>query len=195
MTNNINMIDMKTQIRKSTTTLLLAMIFTAGLMAQPGQGRGIYQNENCRMTQVIPDLSDDQIASLKELRNDQLQSTQTYKNKMGEIQARQRTLMSETPIDQKASGKLIDEKTSLMNEHMKQSISHQADISNVLTEDQQVVMNQMKNRNQQFAQRGGRGNGNFQKGRANARQGRQGFQGRQGGQNRNFKQNAGRGWR
>jgi Spy/CpxP family protein refolding chaperone len=179
------MIDMKTIIRKSTTTLLIAMIFTAGLMAQQGQGRGLNQNADCKMAQIIPDLTDDQLASLKDLRTDQLKSSQTYRNQMGEIRARQRTLMSETPTDQKAIGKLIDEKTTLMNAHLKDGVAHQAAISNVLTEDQQIAWNQAKHRRQQFARRGGNGKGNFHQGRRGAGQGRAGERpGRQGRGNR-----------
>ena len=185
---------MKTLLRKSTTTLLIAMIFTAGLMAQQKPGKGFNQNAECRLTQVIPDLTDDQIATLNDLRTEQLNSTQDYRNQMGEIKAKQRTIMSQTPVDQKAAEKLIDEKTALSNKHMKQSLTHQAAISNVLTEEQQLVMKQMKNRNQQYAQRGGRGNGKFSQGRAQAGQGRGYGQGRTGGQHRNFRQNTGQRW-
>lgn len=186
------MIDMKTIFRKSATTLLIAMIFTVGLIAQQGQGRGLNQNADCKIAQIIPDLTEDQIASLKELRTDQLKSSQTYRNQMGEIRARQRTLMSETPLDQKAVGKLIDEKTALMNVHLKESVAHKASIGNVLTEEQQIAWSQSNNRKQQFARRGGRGNDNFHQGRRGQGQGQ--GQGRSGGQGRGFKQHAGQGW-
>jgi Spy/CpxP family protein refolding chaperone len=194
------MIDMKTIFRKSTTTLLIAIIFTAGLMAQQGQGQGLNQNAECKLSKVIPDLTEDQIASLKELRADQLKSSQTYRNQMGEIRARQRTLMSETPLDQKAAEKLIDEKTALSNKHLKESLAHKVALSKVLTEEQQLAMKQMKNRRAQFAKRAGRGNGNFGKGRAHAGQGkgfgqgRRGGQARLGGQHKNFKQHTGQRW-
>lgn len=163
---------MKTIIRKSTTTLLLAMIFTAGLLAQQGPGKGLNQNADCRLEKVIPDLTDDQIASLKDLRTDQMKSSQTYRNQLGEIRARQRTLMDESPIDQKSIENLIDEKTALSNKHQKENLSHQIAVSKVLSEEQQLAWNMAKNRRQQFAHRGGRGNGNFGQGKPGARQGR-----------------------
>jgi len=189
--------EMKTLIRKSTATLLLAMIFTAGMMAQAGPGKGLNQNAECRLSQVIPDLTDDQIASLKDLRTDQLKSTQDYKNQMGEIKARQRTIWSQTPIDQKAAGKLIDEKSELSNKHQKQSLAHRAAISEILTVEQQQAMKQMNTRKQNFTQNNGRRNGNFHQGRRGQGQGqgRQFTQSRRGGQGqgqgRNNSQNAG----
>lgn len=184
---------MKTLFRKSTATLLLAMIFTAGMMAQAGPGKGLNQNAECRLSQVIPDLTDDQIASLEDLRTDQMKSTQDYKNQMGEIKARQRTIWSQTPIDQKAAGKLIDEKTELSNKHQKQSLAHRAAISEVLTVEQQQAMKQMNTRRQNFSQNNGRRQGNFHQGRRGQGQGRQFTQSRRGGQGqgRNNSQNAG----
>lgn len=155
---------MKKIIRKSTTTLLLAMIFTASLLAQQGPRKGLNQSADCKLEQSIPDLTEDQLASLKELRTDRLKSSQTYRNQIGEIRARQRTLLSETPIDQKAVEKLIDEKTALSNKHLKENVSHQVAVSEVLNEEQQLVWNQMKNRRQKFAHRGGQGRGNSRSG-------------------------------
>ena len=86
---------------------------------------------------------------------------------MGEIRARQRTLMSENPINQKALEDLIDKKSALMKSHQKDVLAHQVAVRNVLTEDQVLVLNQLRQRrgtmNKGYGQaqygRGGRGRG------------------------------------
>ncbi len=166
------------------------MIFTAGLMAQAGPGRGLnqYYGQDCRLENVIPDLTETQISELNALRLDQLDASQNYRNQIGEIRARQRTLMSENPLDQKAIDNLIDDKTTLMNKHLKTSAAHQLAVSEVLTDEQLVIYNQVKNQRQQFGRRGGRGNNDFQQGRPGMRN----SQGRRDANRGNF--NRGRRW-
>lgn len=185
---------MKTQIRKATNALMLGMIFSLGLMAQPGQGRYYNQDGQCRLTQVIPDLTDEQVASLMDLRAEQIESAKEYRNQMGEIRAKQRTLWSQTPVDQKAAEKLIDEKSALSSKHQKQSLAHRAAISEILTDEQQAAMKQMKYRNQNFYRKGGNMNGNWKQGRRGQCQGRNFAQGRRGGnQGKAYYGNGGRG--
>ena len=65
---------------------------------------------------------------------------------MGELQARQRTLMSQEEVDVKSVNKLIDEKTSLMNEVQKKKVNHQLAFREVLTDEQQMMLDQKKMR-------------------------------------------------
>lgn len=144
---------MKTIVKRTTATILFAVVMTIGMMAQPQN----FSNKRCMN---IPDLTEEQKTELQALRLEQVKNSQKHRNQMGEISAKQRTLMSESTIDEKAIGKLIDEKTALTNKHMKNAIAHKVAVNEVLTEEQQVYMNQMQNRRQQFAGRGaGRGAG------------------------------------
>ena len=181
---------MKTTIKRTSATLLFAAIMTLGLMAQPqyygsgqrlGPGWNAGERQNFNSCMNIPDLTEDQITQLQALRLEQVKTSQNYRNQMGEIRARQRTLMTEYPIDQKAVGNLVDEKTTLMNIHLKDVVAHKAIVSEILTEEQQIYMNQMQNRRQQFAPRGGNRGNNFRQGGPAMRRG----QGRAAGYNRN----------
>lgn len=163
--------------------MLFAVVMTMGMMAQP-------QNFGNKRCMNIPDITEDQKTELQALRLDQQKASLDYRNQMGEIRARQRTLMSETTIDEKAMGKLIDEKTALMNQHLKDGVAHKAAVKEILTEEQQVYLNKMQNQRQQFAGRGaGRGAG---KG-FHASQGRGAGNGYHAGQGKGMRGGAGRG--
>lgn len=168
---------MKAIPKRTSVTLLLAAAMTMGLMAQPRTNtpgnRPGWNADNAPYRQClnIPDLTDEQKAELKTLRMERLQESQTYRNKMGEIRARQRTLMSTVPYDQKAMDKLTDEKTTLMNKHLKAGNAHKAAISEILTEEQQVYLNQMQHRRQQFARKGAGRTKNFTQGKRGGRGG------------------------
>jgi len=167
---------MKTIIRKTSVTMLMIALVSMVAVAQNqrpramngnGAGGNVNKGDQCRLEMVIPDLTDEQAAELKELRLEQLEASQMHKNLNGEIMAKQRTLMSANPLDQKALDNLIDEKTSLMNKHLKANVAHQAAVKAVLTDEQQVYMNQMMHKRGQLAQGNGmgRGQGNFHQGR------------------------------
>ena len=152
-----------------------------GLMAQA-------QNNGPRQGMKLLDLTEEQTAQLKELRLEQMKSSQKFKNQMGEIKARQRTLSDESPINQKALEKLVDEKTTLMNAHLKEGIAHKVAASEVLTEEQQIMMKQMHKRRQHIG-RQGKGNGQHA-GQGKGMHSGQG-KGMRGGQGRGARMNAG----
>ena len=152
---------MKTHTKNIAFIALLAVMIPLSSMAQPGprfQGkdnRGPGYNE-CRLEQIIPDLTPEQSEQLKTLRLEQLASSQDFRNQMGEIRAKQRTLMSENPMDQKALENLIEKKSDLMKIHQKEVLAHQVAVRDVLTDDQLLVMNQFKQRQCISGQRMGR---------------------------------------
>ncbi len=207
---------MKTIIKRTSVTMLMIALVSMGALAQNqrpramnGNGSGFYGNnaDQCRLEMTIPNLTDEQAAELKDLRLEQLETTQTYRNLTGEIRAKQQTLRSTYPIDQKALNNLIDNKTALMNKHLKANINHQAAVKEVLTEEQQVYMNQMMQRRGQFAQGNGMGRyqGNFNQGRGGMNNGMGRYQGNfnqgRGGMNKgmgryqgNFNQGRGQRW-
>ena len=134
------------------------------LIAQPRQGRGLgpcqgLNQEDVRqrgIEMILPDLTDDQKTALDALRNEHFSEMKTFRNKMGEIRAQQKTVMSEYPIDEKAADKLIDQKTKLMNEQMKAQVAHRAAVNNVLTADQLLKLEQHAAK-RQFSGKGNQG--------------------------------------
>ena len=157
--------NMTTIGKRTTVTLLLAAVMSVGLMAQRGNNTPMnkpgWNANNAPMKQClnIPDLTEEQKTELEALRLDRIKESTAYRNQMGELRAKQRTIMSTVPFDQKAMDKLTDDKTALMNKQMKARNAHKAAVSEILTEEQQVYLNQMQNRRQQFARkRPGRGN-------------------------------------
>lgn len=144
------------------TTMLLAVL-TVTVSAQPGPGRGYGPCAGANQggfrqaagADFLTDLTEDQKAKLSELRTEHYRQMQQFRNQMGEISAKQRTIMSDYDIDQKAAAKLIDQKTDLMNEQMKTRIAHRAEVNQVLTEEQVLQLEQRRN-HRQFAQGGNR---------------------------------------
>lgn len=134
--------------------MFLSTMMVAGSIAQPGQGRGYGpgqgrglaqgqgQGIHAFQCQNIPDLTEEQQAELKTLRDKHFKEMKDFRNQMGEIRAKQTTVMSQNPIDEKAAAKLIDQKTELMNKQMKAQVSHRAAVKKVLTEEQVLAFEQ-----------------------------------------------------
>ncbi|MDA3822671.1 MAG: Spy/CpxP family protein refolding chaperone [Bacteroidales bacterium] len=145
---------MKSIIRRTVFVLFVSTTIMATSFAQPGQGHGNgygygdgngqrNNNGNLRNQGIenkSPDLTEDQISQLKALRLEHLKEMKDFRNEMGEINAKQRTAMSANPIDQKATAKLIDKKTDLLNKQMKAQVAHRADVMEVLTEEQILLL-------------------------------------------------------
>ena len=143
-------------LRKGIVSTMLFALLTVTVSAQPGQGRGMgpcggTNQGNFRqagLENILTDLTEDQKSALAELRTEQFKQMKDYRNQMGEIRAKQRTLMSEYSIDEKAAAKLVDQKTKLMNEQMKARIAHRAAVNKILTEDQLMQLEQRRNQGQ-----------------------------------------------
>ena len=163
--------------------LFLSGIMIASTVAQaparrgngPGQGWNNTQQRGSQIEKMLPDLTEDQVAALQELQKDRLKSMREQRNTMGEIKARQRTIMSADPIDEKAASKLIDEKSEVQKQQMKAQLEHRLALQEILTDDQYLALEmKLKKRKQaqhQYSQ--GQGKGNYaERGRRSAPQGR-----------------------
>jgi len=163
--------------------LALALMIGTTLYAQPGAGYGpgatggrglgpcgaglgpgnadrsqLRQFENCPLL----NLSDEQKTQLKELRLEHYKAMKPLKNEMIELKAKERTLMSADDTNMKALNKVIDDQTALMNKMKKIQAENRIEGKKVLTEEQQLLLEQRPlNRNARAlkAQRPGRGNG------------------------------------
>ena len=80
------------------------------------------------------------------------------KNKMAELKARERTLLSEESVDIKEVNKTIDDQTDLMNSIRKLQVEHQLAVKSSLTDEQVMKLQQRR----QFARQDGfHGKGSF----------------------------------
>ncbi|MEX0980783.1 MAG: Spy/CpxP family protein refolding chaperone [Bacteroidales bacterium] len=162
---------MKAIVKKGLLAMFASAIMLVSVSAQPfgGRGQGPGQgpgygpgqgwNEGNRpgagIENIISDLSEEQKAALEQLRTDHYAKMKDHRNQMGELAAKQRTIMSDYNIDQKAAEKLIDQKTELMNKQAKERVAHKAAMKKVLTEEQALQLERCQE-NRQFAQRKGR---------------------------------------
>ncbi len=151
---------MKTRNIKSIGVLLMSMFLVTAINAQsPRQG-----GKMDRMASL--DLTEEQQAEITSLRAEHYKAVTPLKNKMAELRAHERTLLSEESVDMKAVNKTIDEQTELSNSIRKLQVKQQVAIKGLLSDEQVMKLQQRR----QFAQ----GNG------SHGKSGRQG-QGRHGG--------------
>ena len=127
---------MKTRIIKSAGVLLLALVMTLAMNAQP------HRQGQRGMTQL--DLTEAQSEEITQLRTDHYTSMKPLKAEMAEFKARERTLLSEKSVDLKSVDKLIDQQTDLMNKMKKLQTKHQVAMKNVLSDEQLMKLEQKR---------------------------------------------------
>lgn len=162
---------MKNQGIRSITVLAIAMVMIIGVNAQNSGGKGMgpggqsygqggqgygqggqgygpcgqaYGPGYGQHDQAFLNLSDEQKEELKTLRVKHYKEIKPLRAEMGELQARQRTLMSQEEVDVQSVNKLIDEKTSLMNDMQKKKVNHQLAFREILTDEQQMMLDQKR---------------------------------------------------
>lgn len=159
---------MKTRNIKTAGVILLSLLMVTLVNAQrPNQGgRGQGPSgagEYVKMSRMASfDLTEEQQAEITTLRTQHYKAITPLKNKMGELKARERTLLSEENVDMKAINKTIDSQTELTNSIRKLQVEQQVAVKGLLTDEQVMKMQQRR----QFARRDGyhgkgghRGNG------------------------------------
>jgi len=182
---------MNTRFIKTAGALLLGFLMITAVNAQnrpggrglgpcgsgdgPAYARGLNQTDNApygRAGQFARlDISEEQQTEITTLRTAHYKEITPLKNKMAELKARERTLLSEESVDMKAVNKTIDEQTTLMNSMRKLQVEQQVAVKSLLTDDQLMQFQQRR----QFARktgfhgrignRGNRGNGGSGMGR------------------------------
>jgi len=157
---------MKTQRIKKVSVLIIALLIVAGtnLYAQQGrggapQGRNFERNDLCQM---IPDLTEDQEAKIKDLRVNHLKEMNTFRNEMNELRAKKHTLMTTDNTNMNEINSVIDQMTSIHNKMMKVSAKHRQDVRGLLTEEQKVIFD-----SRPMHRRGNRGYGHKGRGARN----------------------------
>jgi Spy/CpxP family protein refolding chaperone len=153
---------------KISGALLLGLLMVSTVYAQPrhaGKGYGACGSVEAKGQRLVwLDLSEDQQEEVTTLRTEHYKEITPLKNKMAELKARERTLLSEESVDVKAVNKSIDEQTDLLNSMRKLQAKHQIAVKSILTDEQVMKLQQGR----QFAQRNGfHGKGGHRKGGGN----------------------------
>lgn len=162
---------MNTRVIKTAGVLLLGFLMITAVNAQmrqggrglgpcgsgdgPAYGRGLNQTENTPYGKAGQfarlDLSEEQQAEITTLRTAHYKEITPLRNKMAELKARERTLLSEESVDMKAVNKAIDEQTDLTNSIRKLQVEQQLAVKSLLTDEQVMQLQQRR----QFAGRTG----------------------------------------
>jgi Spy/CpxP family protein refolding chaperone len=150
---------MKTKLIKTAGLFLMASLMLNPLNAQSarqgGRGSGAYGHGSERLSAHLSlDLTPDQQEAMKALRADHYKTMKPLQNKMGELKARERTLMSEESVDMKAVNKVIDEQTDLMNKMRKIQATHKVGVKEILTDEQEMKLEQRSRHGQGIGQGG-----------------------------------------
>jgi len=135
---------------------LLALMFSAGLNAQHYRhggspyDRGIQPDTLRPMAMNRLDLTEDQQVALKELQTTHYKTMKPLRAKLMEVRARERTLLAQEEVDKKAVNGLIDEETDVLNQMKKLRLEHKLAVQDILTDEQQMNLEQMRMRREHF---------------------------------------------
>jgi len=141
---------MKTNIIKTTGILFLGLLMATAVNAQPNRqgsrGTGGYYRpgDGRQMQHARLDLTDEQQEQLTSLRTEQYKAVTPLRNKMAELKARERTLLSEENVDMKAVNQNIDEQTKVENSLKKLQVEHQVAVKKILTDEQIMQLQQRR---------------------------------------------------
>ena len=139
------------------TGLFFSAVLLAGSMAfgQPGPGfanrkmAGPGQTADFKPGTCMAgmlDLTEDQQNQITELRTEHLKEVLPLKNKLAELRAQYRTLITAASPDQKAINRNIDEQSKVRNQLMKAGTDFRLKFRNVLTEDQRLILDSRADR-------------------------------------------------
>jgi Spy/CpxP family protein refolding chaperone len=146
--------DMKKTMIRSAGILFLGIVMSVAVNAQPsrqgGRGPGHYgAGEGPRMQSAKLELTEEQQEEMTSLRTRYFKEITPLRNKMAELKAGERTLLSEEDVDMDAVNRNIDQQTELSNTMKKLQVQHQVAVKEILTDEQVMQLQQRR----QFAQR------------------------------------------
>jgi Spy/CpxP family protein refolding chaperone len=128
----------------SVSVFALSTLLMVGLNAQPrrgqGPGQGLNQGFGRANFQSALNLSEEQQDQMKTLRIEHQKAMRPLKNKIIELKAQNRTLMSESEVDIKGVNKNIDEQTALSNKIQKLQAEHKLAVREILTDEQEMMI-------------------------------------------------------
>jgi Spy/CpxP family protein refolding chaperone len=130
------LIDMNTRNIKLAGALLLGILISTSVNAQSHRQGGKHF--------AGLDFTEEQQTEISALRTEHYKEITPLKNKMAELKARDRTLLSEESVDMKAVNKTIDEETDLMNSIRKLQVEQQVAMKSLLTDEQVMKLQQRR---------------------------------------------------
>ncbi len=144
---------MKNQKIRSAGLFLLVTIMVTGVNAQSlfrdGQrhGQERFRQEfgprDQRMAQHFSlDLSADQKEEMQALRSEHYKTMKPLRNKVVELKAKERTILSEENVEMKVVNQVIDDQTDLINKIRKLQVKHQVQVKSILTDEQVLKLEQ-----------------------------------------------------
>lgn len=142
-------------------TLLLGLLMATATEAQHHQGgRGSgpgRAGEGVGYRLAWLDLTEAQQEEISALRTEHYKEITPLRNKMSELRARERTLLSEEDVNIKAVEKNIDEQTGLLNNIRKVQTKHRLSVQNILSDEQLMKLQQGRHFTHRNAFHGNRG--------------------------------------
>lgn len=132
---------------------MLAVIMLSGVDAQPrygrgngpeGQGLGPCGQGYAKMHPFSLDLTEEQLEQMNILKIEHHKVMKPLRNQMAELNARERTLLSEDEVDMKSIHKVIDDQTDLMNKMRKLQAEHKVAARKILTDEQVMKLDQKR---------------------------------------------------
>jgi len=138
---------MKTRNIKAAGVFLLGFLLLTAVNAQSprqgGRGQGAFEGGKFPgHAYARLDLSEEQQEKMTDLRTEHYKTITPLRNKMGELRARERTLLSEESVDMNALNLTIDEQTDLMNSMKKMQVQHRLAVKDILTDEQLMKLQQ-----------------------------------------------------
>ena len=106
---------------------------------QMGDQRQRAETRQHRNDFSLPDLTDDQKSQMKELRFQMQKTILPLQNRIGEYDAKMKTLTTAEQADMKAINKVIDSKTDVLAKMMKLKAENHQKVRAILTEEQRVI--------------------------------------------------------
>ncbi len=124
-------------MKKLTTTLLLIASITFALSAQPGQGKGKggHGEPGARIAQEL-NLSEQQQADLKELRESRKESHKPHREEMKAIHQEMNKLLRASKVDKNAIDANIKKTAKLTEEKLRQHVEYQLKVKEIMTPEQ-----------------------------------------------------------
>jgi Spy/CpxP family protein refolding chaperone len=99
---------------------------------------GNHQRKGMDKHMFIPGLTDDQAAKIKDLHLNLLKEIQPLQNQLGELKAKQKSLISVDKADMKAIDGNIEEISKLQTQIMKATVHHRLQVRSLLNDEQKL---------------------------------------------------------
>lgn len=153
------------RLSKIVVIAIMMLPITAAMAQQRGNGPGnggngngdqLQRRDGSGMMSAIPDLTDEQQEKIKAIHLNMMKESLPIKNKIGENEAKMKTLQTADNPDMKAINALIDETAKLEADLKKKMAANHQDVRKLLTAEQRVIFDSRFGQMRAHADRQGR---------------------------------------